>query len=141
VPKIDTFRLIDNRPAASESDTLSGEAPADAGGENSSLPADQAPDPAGPVSGTPPPADSLAPPAQNGQYAAILTGMDLQNIAKVGWDAANGADVTDLPTPIPGQGLKQSLHVTLPAPVPTEHAPLYDWLRGDTAGRLTNIHD
>lgn len=141
VPKIDTFRLIDNRPAASESGTLSSEAPADAGGENSSLPADQAPDPAGPVSGTPPPADSLAPPAQNGQYAAILTGMDLQNIAKVGWDAANGADVTDLPTPIPGQGLKQSLHVTLPAPVPTEHAPLYVWLRGDTAGRLTNIHD
>jgi hypothetical protein len=142
VPKVDTFQLIDNQPGAASA-TLPGGAEADGSGANTS-PANQAPDDTVPASdltsqtsqGAAPP-----PPAQNGQYVAILTGTDLQNIAQVGWDASHGTVVVDLPAPIQGQGLKQSLHVTLPAPEPAAHSPLYIWLRGDTAGRLTNIHD
>jgi hypothetical protein len=142
VPKIDTFQLIDNQPGPA-----SGAVPAAATAEGSadtSPPANSAPYDSVPASGVTPQTSqpaAPAPPPQNGQYVAILTGMDLQNIAQVGWDAAHGTLVVDLPAPIPGQGLKQSLHVTLPAPVPAEHAPLYIWLRGDTTGRLTNIHD
>ena len=142
VPKIDTFQLIDNQPGPA-----SGAVPAAATAEGSadtSSPANLAPHDSVPASGVTPQTSqpaAPAPPPQNGQYVAILTGMDLQNIAQVGWDAVHGTLVVDLPAPIPGQGLKQSLHVTLPAPVPAEHAPLYIWLRGDTTGRLTNIHD
>jgi hypothetical protein len=70
-----------------------------------------------------------------------LTGTDLQNIAKVGWDSSNGSAVVDLPSPVPGGGMQQSLKVTLPAAEPAPHSPLYIWLRGDQNGRLTSIHD
>jgi len=142
VPKIDTFQLIDNQPGPAW-----GAVPAATTAEGSadtSPPANLAPHDSVPASGITPQTSqpaAPAPPPQNGQYVAILTGMDLQNIAQVGWDAVHGTLVVDLPAPIPGQGLKQSLHVTLPAPAPAEHAPLYIWLRGDTTGRLTNTHD
>ena len=74
-------------------------------------------------------------------YVGELTGTDLQNIAKVGWDSSNGSAVTDLPSPIPGAGMQQSMKVTLPAAEPAPHSPLYIWLRGDQEGRLTSIHD
>jgi hypothetical protein len=79
--------------------------------------------------------------AQSGSYQAELIGTDLQNIEKVGWDATNGLAVADLPSSIPGEGMKQSLHVNLPTAAPTPHAPLFFWLRGDKEGRPTNIHD
>ncbi|HXR78374.1 MAG TPA: hypothetical protein VN737_20510 [Bryobacteraceae bacterium] len=144
VPKIDTFQLINNQPAAPASATSSSAVPGEESGATAPEPAQQASDPAIPPTGAMPQTGQPAAPAaptENGRYAATLTGTDLQNIAQVGWDATNGTAVVDLPAPIPGQGLKQSLHVTLPAPVPAEHAPLYIWLRGDTTGRLTNIHD
>jgi hypothetical protein len=74
-------------------------------------------------------------------YVAELIGTDLQNIAQVGWDANNGNPVSDLPAPIPGAGVQQSLSVAMPAAQPSPHAPLYVWLRGDQQGRLTSIHD
>jgi hypothetical protein len=76
-----------------------------------------------------------------GVYLGELVGTDLQNIEKIGWDANNGFVVTDLPSPIPGAGMKQSLNIKLPAAEPMPHAPLYLWLRGDQQGRATNIHD
>lgn len=76
-----------------------------------------------------------------GVYSAELVGTDLQNIEKIGWDADNGTPVTDLPSPIPGAGMKQSLKVKLTAMEPAPHAPLYLWLRGDQHGRPTTIHD
>jgi hypothetical protein len=76
-----------------------------------------------------------------GIYSAELVGTDLQNIEKIGWDANNGTAVTDLPSPIPGAGMKQSLRVKLTTAEPMPHSPLYLWLRGDEQGRATNIHD
>jgi hypothetical protein len=74
-------------------------------------------------------------------YVGQLIGTDLQNIEKIGWDSSNASVVTDLPSPIPGAGMQQSLKVKLPAAEPSPHAPLYLWLRGDQQGRLTTIHD
>jgi hypothetical protein len=76
-----------------------------------------------------------------GTYVGELDGTDLQNIEKVGWYANAGSDVPDLPSPIPGRGMEQSLRIKIPGPSPVPHAPLYIWLRGDNAGRLTNVHD
>jgi hypothetical protein len=79
--------------------------------------------------------------ADTSTYVGQLIGADLQNIEKIGWDGSNGSVVTDLPSPIPGAGMQQSLRVRLPAAEPSPHAPLYLWLRGDQEGRLTAIHD
>jgi hypothetical protein len=68
----------------------------------------------------------------------LLTGSNLEMIAKVGWDANTGIDVPGLPVPIPGQGQQQSLTVNLPE-APGPHAPLFLWLRGESAGRVTTI--
>jgi hypothetical protein len=68
----------------------------------------------------------------------LLTGSNLEMIAKVGWDANTGVDVPGLPVPIPGQGQQQSLTVNLPE-APGPHAPLFLWLRGESAGRVTTI--
>jgi hypothetical protein len=77
----------------------------------------------------------------SGTFVGQLTGTDLQNIEKVGWTSTDGIAVTELPSPIPGAGMHQSLKVTLPGAEPMPHAPLYIWLRGDQQGRLTTIHD
>ena len=76
-----------------------------------------------------------------GTYVAELMGTDLQNIEKIGWDAANGIAVAELPAPVPGAGMKQLLKVKLPGMEPAPHAPLYLWLRGDQQGRASTIHD
>ncbi len=77
-------------------------------------------------------------PAPAGQIAVDLKGRSLEMIEKAGWDASNGTTPTSLPTPIPGEGQKQLLHVILPA-APTPDAPIYFWLRGDSTGRETNL--
>ncbi|MBV8895681.1 MAG: hypothetical protein JO051_04150, partial [Acidobacteriaceae bacterium] len=74
----------------------------------------------------------------NGATACTITGQNLEMIQKVGWDASNGVNVTDLPNPIPGPGQKQTLTLTLP-PVPSSAAYLNLWLRGDESGRATTI--
>src|SRR5581483_6534306 len=73
---------------------------------------------------------------QTRQYQ--LAGRNLEMIGRVGWDETRGLDVSGIPAPQPGPGLKQSLAVNLPDP-PTPEAPLYVWLRGDEQGRLTTI--
>jgi hypothetical protein len=73
-------------------------------------------------------------------FAGTLTGIDLQMIEKTGWDAKTGYPVQGIPTPIPGSNpQEQTLKVELPWPPPSPHAPIYVWLRGETAGRLTNV--
>lgn len=67
-----------------------------------------------------------------------LTGTNLELIAKLGWDAANPVTVSELPAPLPGPGLKQSIDVNLPDP-PAPDANLYIWLRGDQQARATTI--
>ena len=79
--------------------------------------------------------------AGDGYYAGILTGTDLETIDKTGWDASHGSPVLGLPTPIPGQGQKQSLRVRMSWPSPAPHAPLYIWFRGEKNGRATEVHE
>lgn len=73
-------------------------------------------------------------------YAGNLTGTDLQVIEKTGWDAQTGYPVQGIPTTVPGTNPpEQTLKVELPWPPPSPHAPIYVWLRGETAGRLTDV--
>ena len=75
---------------------------------------------------------------ENGSRQYQLTGLNLEMIAKMGWDDRNGLDVSGLPTPLPGQGLKQSIRINLPDP-PSPDTLLHIWLRGDEKGRSTTI--
>jgi hypothetical protein len=74
-------------------------------------------------------------------YAGILTGRDLDLIAKAGWDAKNGVAVDAIPAPVPAAGdpSRQTLRLALPWPAPAPHAPLYVWLRGESEGRKTGV--
>lgn len=73
-------------------------------------------------------------------FAGNLWGTDLQIIEKTGWDAKSGFPVQGIPTPVPGGSpQEQTLKVELPWPPPSPHAPIYVWLRGETAGRLTDV--
>jgi hypothetical protein len=77
-------------------------------------------------------------PGPDGATTYSITGQSLEMIQRLGWDQANGVDVTNLPNPVPGQGQKQCLSVNLPA-VTSNPASLYIWLRGDDSGRSTTI--
>jgi len=73
--------------------------------------------------------------AGQNQYWGELTGRGLERIAQVGWNENEGTPVTELPA---GESAQQKLRVAVPWPAPAPRAPLYIWLRGETAGRRTN---
>jgi hypothetical protein len=75
---------------------------------------------------------------QNGMRQYQLTGANLEMIQKLGWEQADQTDVSSLPTPLSGPGLRQSLDVTLPDP-PNPEAVLLLWLRGDKQARESTI--
>ncbi|HKE29548.1 MAG TPA: hypothetical protein VKB88_44665 [Bryobacteraceae bacterium] len=79
-----------------------------------------------------------ATPPQNGVRHYQLAGQNLEMIQKLGWDQASLVDVSNLPTPLPGPGLKQSVEVTLPDP-PNPDAVLFVWLRGDKQARESTV--
>lgn len=72
-------------------------------------------------------------------YFGVLKGFDLESIAQTAWAAGTGVAVTELPRPIPGEGSKQTLRISMPWPSPSPKAPLFVWLRGDTDARSTKI--
>lgn len=72
-------------------------------------------------------------------YAGILTGQDLQEITKTGWDGKTGATVENIPTPVPGQPGEQTLKIAMPWPPPSPGASLYVWLNGETQARATTV--
>ncbi len=72
-------------------------------------------------------------PAGGGQFWGELTGKYLDRIEMVGWNAQVGVIVAELPT-----GGGQKMRIAVPWPAPAPHAPLYVWLRGESAGRRTN---
>jgi hypothetical protein len=72
-------------------------------------------------------------------YAGIIEGMDLETIAKTGWDDQNGLAVEGLPTTSGAQPQRQMLRIALPWPAPAPHAPLFIWLRGESQGRPTGV--
>jgi hypothetical protein len=74
--------------------------------------------------------------SQQGPRTYQLTGQNLEMIEKSGWDENNGTELTSLPEPLPGPGLKQSVQLILPDPL-NPQAVLYLWLRGDQQGRAT----
>jgi hypothetical protein len=67
-----------------------------------------------------------------------LIGENLELIEKIGWNNSTGLPISELPTPLPGPGLKQSIPVNLPDP-PSQDPRLYVWMRGDQQGRETSI--
>ncbi|MCY3758840.1 MAG: hypothetical protein OXG96_14050, partial [Acidobacteria bacterium] len=75
----------------------------------------------------------------NGLYEGILTGEELQHIAKAGWDESQGHPVAGIPTPFPDDPGKQTLRIVLPWPSPEPHAPVFIWLRGEDRGRPTQV--
>ncbi len=79
-----------------------------------------------------------ADPPHNETRRYQLTGQNLEMIAKLGWDDGHGVQVSDLPEPLPGPGMKQSIGINLPDPSNSE-SKLYVWLRGDQQGRLATI--
>lgn len=77
-------------------------------------------------------------PPQNGTRPYQLTGRNLEMIGRLGWDESNGLEVSGLPSPLPGPGLKQSIEINLPDP-PAPESLLCVWLRADKQGRVTTI--
>ncbi len=77
-------------------------------------------------------------PPQNGARQYQLTGQNLELIEKLGWDELGGQEVSGLPVPMRGPGLKQSIQMQLPDP-PSPDAVVYVWLRGDKQARKTTI--
>ena len=75
--------------------------------------------------------------ASENAYYGSLKGQDLEAIGKVGWDANVGTPVDAIPAPVAGSGSEETLRISMPWPAPSPHAPLYVWLRGETAGRVT----
>lgn len=72
-------------------------------------------------------------------YAGTLTGKDLQMIDKTGWSPDAGYPVQGIPTPVVGNPQEQTLKIEMPWPPPSPRAPIYVWLRNESAGRLTTI--
>ncbi len=77
-------------------------------------------------------------PSQSSPRPYLLTGQNLETIERTGWDENHGAEVSSLPVPLPGPGLRQSVQLLLPDPL-NPQAVLYVWLRGDQHGRATTI--
>jgi hypothetical protein len=75
--------------------------------------------------------------ADDNTWLGTLKGHDLDTIQRVGWDPATGVEVSGIPVPA-GNGDEETLPVAVPWPAPSPHAPLYVWLRGESAGRLTS---
>ena len=68
-----------------------------------------------------------------GGYAAVLQGVDLETIERIGWDASNGITITAVPKQ---SGEKQTLRVVLPWPPPSPLARVQVWLRGESQSRV-----
>jgi hypothetical protein len=83
-------------------------------------------------------ANGTTTPVPTGLRAFEMTGDNLEMIGQLSWDQNLGVDVSGLPAAIPGQGQRQSMVVNLPD-APGPGAPLYLWLRGETASRATTI--
>jgi hypothetical protein len=77
--------------------------------------------------------------AGEGSYVGILTGSDLELIGKTGWDASSGHAALGLPSPIAGEGNKQSLRIRVAWPSPSPRSPLFIWFRGEQEGRATTV--
>jgi len=75
---------------------------------------------------------------QNGTRQYRLTGENLEMIQKLGWDDSTGVEISGLPMPLPGPGLKQSIEIRLPDP-PNPATMLCVWLRGDKQARTSTI--
>jgi hypothetical protein len=77
-------------------------------------------------------------PSQDGTHQYELVGQNLELIQKAGWNENAGLAVSEMPAPLSGPGLKQSLLIRLPDP-PAPGSPFYIWLWGDQQGRETSI--
>lgn len=79
--------------------------------------------------------ESVAP----AMYLGWIEGEELEAIEKTGWNAEQGVAVSEAPLPVASSGSKQRLKIAMPWPPPAPRAPLYVWLRGETAGRRSAV--
>ncbi|HLH43577.1 MAG TPA: hypothetical protein VKV74_11350 [Bryobacteraceae bacterium] len=70
-------------------------------------------------------------------YRALLTGQNLETIAKIGWTPDKGQPVDGLPLPT-GNGQQETLQSHIPPP-PDPDAKLLVWLRDEAKPRVTSI--
>lgn len=75
----------------------------------------------------------------DGAYAAILTGQDLELIERAGWEAKPGPVVSSLPATVAGPVFQQTLQVGMPWPSPAPRSAVFVWLRGEEHGRETKV--
>jgi hypothetical protein len=75
--------------------------------------------------------------AGEGLYYGVITGQNLELIARTGWSVTDGVEVTDLPAARDARS--QSLRVRMRWPSPSPRSPLFVWLRGETEGRATTV--
>jgi len=74
----------------------------------------------------------------SGLHQYRVTGENLEMIQRAGWSEGDAVDVTSLPSPLPGPGLRQTLVLGMSDPPPTG-ATLFVWLRGDREPRRANV--
>ena len=72
-------------------------------------------------------------------YAGSVEGLNLETIARTGWDDQSGLPVEGLPTANGAEPQRQTLKIALPWPAPSPHAALFIWLRGESQGRPTGV--
>ncbi len=70
-------------------------------------------------------------------YEGVLTGKFLFQIARTGWNEAEGCPVVSTAVPSPTGSQEQTLRISVPWPPPEPHAPLFIWLHGEETGRAT----
>ena len=78
-----------------------------------------------------------ADPDASDSYRALLTGQNLETIAKIGWAADQGQPVDGLPLPT-GNGQQETLQSHIPPP-PDPDVQLLVWLRDEAKPRVTSI--
>ena len=72
-------------------------------------------------------------------YEGILTGEQLHEITRAGWNKKDSCAVLGIATPISEDPQKQILRIVLSWWPPEPHAPVFIWLRGDKTGRATGV--
>ena len=77
--------------------------------------------------------------SDGGQTGALITGRNLETIARAGWTPDQCTPIAQLPQPLADGSAKQQLDIKLAAP-PGPDAVLYVWLRGESKARVTTVH-
>lgn len=73
------------------------------------------------------------------RYEGILTGEQLHEISRAGWNTEDSCAVMGIATAKSEDSQKQTLRIVLSWSPPEPHAPVFIWLRGESKGRATGV--